>query len=1230
MTHALRLGKRVFTISVVVTTIAWSIGLAAFLMPLTANAAVNAGDLIKASLPAVYYFGSDGKRYVFPNEKTYFTWYSDFSTVKTITDSELAAIPIGGNATYKPGVKMVKITTDPKVYAVDAHGVLRWITSEAIAASLYGSAWNTWIHDVPDPFFVNYTVGADINSASDYNKEAAMNNSTSINVDKGLGEAPVSTYGALTVSLASDTPISNSVLTDTGGSASTPNLAQALAPFTTFVFTASSAGPVTVNTLKLRRTGISADTDFSDVYIYDGSTRVGESGSFDSGYVTVNNASGLFTVPAGGSKKITVKADLANTDTSIAGKTFRFSLESASHVTSNAGSVGGSFPVVGNYMTGASVTDLASFTVATYTSFPATIDPGVENRELWRFNVVGGNWDVNVEYLKLTVVGTIAAGDLANLKLVVNGVQLGSTVQLNSEKEAIFDLTAAPYVITSGATRTIQVMGDVVSGTNRAFKFSFQKAADLVAKDSNYGVYLKPAKDSSTTGFSLIQPETGDGTNINTGTLTITRADDSPTGYITKGLTNAVLAKYQIKANGEDVKITEFGVSTTQSVDGTSDLNNGKIYINGVQVGNTTDLDSAASDDGSQATWADDGGANDDDTRFTFGNSLVIPSGQTKTLEIRADIKSGTSSDLSNNNVINVYLNKGAQGASSEGTAAAANGSGQVSLASITSAASAGLPLTVSGGTVTVLENQGFADKSSSIPTGVEGGTNVKIGSFVITAGSGEGVDVSQIVLSDYAHPAANNFQNLKLLHEGAQIGTAIGTLNSSSSTYTFAPSPAISVLAGQQYIVDIYADVLTDATNDSETMIPFSLAANAITATGQISGLSATGPTTAVVLQNTYLATGGNLAILVAADTPVAGQLVMGETDVTLAKFRLQAGSAEGATVTQLSVSDVMSAYYVDAATGTLRNLKLYDGSTLIGTVAALTDNNSAVSSSAYATFTALNIEVPKDGSKTITVKADVVPYSSLSVTSSRHRVSILRDYKENGHGAASSTNNTVIAWGSSSGAQLEGNSLDYNADSTIGNTDIDCLGKAFDVFKSKISVALHSTSPSGVSTGSTEQTVAKFVVSNESPGGYTARVRNMNFSISSSGFSMISSTSITVYKSSVYTSDNRLATCTYCGGTACRDANYSDTVIAEADFTDLDVSAGSSRIVYVTLNTTSAGDDTTAETLTVGMSTGDLEWDEDAYDAENGTTGSNRGGSGVSLTESPSLPVTGNTLSY
>jgi Divergent InlB B-repeat domain len=117
------------------------------------------GSLIKGSLPAVYYCGADGKRYIFVNDKAYFSWYADFSGVKIISDDDLAKIPFGGNITYRPGARLVKIQSDAKVYAIARGGILRWVSSGSIALKLYGANWTKMVDDIPESFFVNYTVG---------------------------------------------------------------------------------------------------------------------------------------------------------------------------------------------------------------------------------------------------------------------------------------------------------------------------------------------------------------------------------------------------------------------------------------------------------------------------------------------------------------------------------------------------------------------------------------------------------------------------------------------------------------------------------------------------------------------------------------------------------------------------------------------------------------------------------------------------------------------------------------------------------------------------------------------------------------------------------------------------------------------------------------------------------------------------------------------------------------
>ena len=156
---------------------------------LTPLSAVQAGDLIRGeATPSVYYMGADGFRYVFPNSKTYFTWYDNFDSVIFLSDADLGKVQLGNeNVNYKPGTRMVKIQSDPATYAVDAGGELRHVTSEAVAIALFGSDWNKQIDDVPDSFFGSYALGdRAINSSSDYSASAAAAAATSINANKSL------------------------------------------------------------------------------------------------------------------------------------------------------------------------------------------------------------------------------------------------------------------------------------------------------------------------------------------------------------------------------------------------------------------------------------------------------------------------------------------------------------------------------------------------------------------------------------------------------------------------------------------------------------------------------------------------------------------------------------------------------------------------------------------------------------------------------------------------------------------------------------------------------------------------------------------------------------------------------------------------------------------------------------------------------------------------------------
>jgi hypothetical protein len=125
------------------------------------------GSLVKkADSNSIYFIDQDNRAHAFPDANTYFSWFPNFDNVQTIPAETLAAIPVGNNVTMRPGTWLIKIQTDPKVYAVEPYGVICWVNTELVATDLYGADWNTKIVDVDPLIFSNYQVGADINSAS--------------------------------------------------------------------------------------------------------------------------------------------------------------------------------------------------------------------------------------------------------------------------------------------------------------------------------------------------------------------------------------------------------------------------------------------------------------------------------------------------------------------------------------------------------------------------------------------------------------------------------------------------------------------------------------------------------------------------------------------------------------------------------------------------------------------------------------------------------------------------------------------------------------------------------------------------------------------------------------------------------------------------------------------------------------------------------------------------------
>ncbi len=146
----------------------------------SAASLLKPGDLFRGvSFEMVYYLASDGKRYVFPSKDTLVSWYSTgqdlldgksdvCNRVKLISDVDLAGTIIGGNVSIRPGTYLVKIDSDPVVYAISRNRTLHAIGWQGptdypiegqYAEMIFPGTSLQRLRIIPDAFFTNYWMG---------------------------------------------------------------------------------------------------------------------------------------------------------------------------------------------------------------------------------------------------------------------------------------------------------------------------------------------------------------------------------------------------------------------------------------------------------------------------------------------------------------------------------------------------------------------------------------------------------------------------------------------------------------------------------------------------------------------------------------------------------------------------------------------------------------------------------------------------------------------------------------------------------------------------------------------------------------------------------------------------------------------------------------------------------------------------------------------------------------
>lgn len=1031
---------------------------AAYLFALTPQAqAASAGSLIKMSgNPAVYYLGSNMKRYVFPNQKAYNTWYADFSKVVTVSQSELESYPIGGNVTYRAGTRLGKITTDPKVYAVEPMGVLRWITSEQIAMDLFGSNWNQRVDDIPDPFFVNYTVGSDLNSSTfpkgtlvkmandatiyyvdgpsskralasmdafnangfqmGHVVETSMDlsgyaNGSSISSGEAelstvagpeVGSPSTSSTGTLSVSLASDSPVNSTVVA---------NAAQVR--FTTLNFTASG-GDVTIDKLTVERMNLSQDSNFDAIILWDedNNEQLGNDKSLGSTHQAAFNDD--IVVKNGQTRKISIAANMASTVQ--AGEVAVLALKSLD--LAGSASMTGSLPISGAAMTLNGTISIGTLTIAAGGSNPgaSTQKIGTNDYIVSSVRMTAQTEDIWIHKIRFYSNGTASDDDVKNMDLVVDG-SVVQTVPSVVDKEVIFNL-ASPIEIKKGTSKEFTLRLDIVDGSNRTISMDFEKKTDVVAKGETFGFFITPTYPNTTSPYF-----NGPDTTIDLGALTISKGTLASLN-VAEGGTQQVLGAFKFNAQGEGVQITR--LSTEVSVSGTG---------NAADVTNITWYD----ENGNVVSGPADPGTSGD-TAATTTDSFIVPTG-IHTYTVKGDLNT----DFAQNDTIQLSVDT---------PALVITAKGDVTNQTITPAPESA----VSGDTVTV--KVGSLNVSTSATPAAQ---NVIIGqqgftfaNFTLDASnSGEDVRVTQMALVHRTAVASTqtNLANLQLFDGTTPLNPIVqpSTVAATTATSTFSFTNPVVVPKGTSKTLTLKADV-NSGTGGTDTHAFGCEGPSCVTAVGASTANSVTANVTQSAGQTMSLQSSGSLTVADDASNPVSKLVIAGSSKVTMGELRLTATNEDiDLTSIHFTASAVNSGSLVDEFT----TLYLFDGATQ---VASLTPTTSAA-----ATFTinSGDFRIPKGSAgKKLSVKADVANIQTGSPAESGRGVSLA--VAQDAYAAKGASSGSTIGSGSMSGT---------------------FTGNQFNIFKSLPTVSVVNLSSSSLING-TDIELFKFNLTADSNG--------------------------------------------------------------------------------------------------------------------------------------------------
>jgi hypothetical protein len=723
-------------------------------------------------------------------------------------------------------------------------------------------------------------------------------------------------------------------------------------PFTRFTVTAGLDGSVTLDSVTVERNGLLNKAVFAGVVLLDqDGAQLGNAKTLNSNYqATIGDS---VTVPAGQSRTFTVAGNMGASLSAYAGEVGGLSVIAVN----TSAAVSGALPI-----NGASHTVNATLSLGSATLNVSSFDPNTsQSKEIGTTGVrfagvrltAGSGEDIRLRNMRWNQTGSASKTDLANVVVVVDGVEYPTTVSSDGKYYSVN--IGSGVVVPKGNNLDIYVKGDIIDGTNRTVVFDIDKATDIYISGELFLFGITPTAGSVSAAATSSSQFTSGTPFFDASHLTITagsastiqKSAQTPAQNIAVNVPDQPLGAFEANFKGEAVTVSGMTLTVATSAGSTEG------------AGGLTNV-SIVDENGSVVAGPIDSSGTG--TSLVFSDSITFQTGS-HTYFVRGKVPSGTLNGLTYTLTVTPSGWTSPVGDSTGDTISLAT-FGAFTLNTMTVKAAA-LAVTLSStpaAQTVVAGTQGFTFANYQLDAS-QSGEDVRFSSMVLTNDAGNNAKAATAANLS----ACQLFNGSTALNSGSNIvnpsQAAATSTEATGTTHTFQFNDPLTVPKGTSMTVALRCNI--SSSSDASSVFQWGIAnvAANMLVTGVTSSNAVTETVTASNGQVMTVGT-GSFAATTDSSSPSYNIAAAGTTGVVLGRYKL-AATNEDITVQRIGLG--LGSITASSSPADLIQVSLWVDGSQVGT-AQFNGTSRFATSTLSQQFT-----VEKDDTKIVEVRGDL-----------------------------------------------------------------------------------------------------------------------------------------------------------------------------------------------------------------------------------------------------------------